>query len=226
MRHRAQPERLTRYLAAWLLGAMLSHASATEATAVDAASAPPQSKGTTKVYRYMSEGTTSFSDRPPAKGAYTILTPSCFACNLNSTVDWHATVLHLGAYDYAIDSAVRQYGVEPALVRAIIHAESGFNAKARSRKGAMGLMQLMPGTARDMGVVDPAQPDLNIRGGTKYLASLLLRFGGDVRLAVAAYNAGPEAVRKYAGIPPYAETKVYVQRVQILHQRYKAALRG
>ena len=151
---------------------------------------------------------------------------SCYACNLNSNIDWHHTRLHLEEFDYAIDSAVRQYGIEPALVRAIIHAESGFNPQARSRKGAIGLMQLMPGTARQMGVADAAQPDLNIRGGTKYLASLLLRFRGDVKLAVAAYNAGPEAVQKYAGIPPYEETKVYVQRVQILHQRYKDALRS
>lgn len=184
--------------------------------------------GTTppKIYKYLNDGTTSFSDQPPAKGPYTILSLSCFACNLNSNVDWHSTRLHLDEFAYAIDSAVRKYGVEPALVRALIHAESGFNAKARSRKGAMGLMQLMPGTARDMGVADPALPDLNIRGGTKYLASLLLRFRGDVKLALAAYNAGPEAVTKYAGVPPFAETTVYVQRVQILHQRYKDALRS
>jgi len=210
-------------LAAFALLAWLP--SAQGSAPADAASAP-QSKGSVKVYKYLSEGTTSFSDRPPTKGAYTILTPSCFACNLNSSIDWYATRLHLDEFAYSIDSAVREYGVEPALVRALIHAESGFNAQARSRKGAMGLMQLMPGTARDMGVVDPALPDLNIRGGTKYLASLLVRFRGDVKLAVAAYNAGPEAVVKYAGVPPYAETKVYVQRVQILHQRYKEALRG
>lgn len=204
---------------------MLPCAQGTVPAPTEATSAP-QSRGTTKVYKYLTEGTTSFSDRPPTKGAYIILSPSCYACNLNSNIDWHSTRLHLDEFSYAIDSAVRQYGVEPALVRALIHAESGFNAKARSRKGAMGLMQLMPGTARDMGVADPALPDLNIRGGTKYLASLLLRFRGDVKLALAAYNAGPEAVVKYAGIPPYAETTVYVQRVQILHQRYKDALRG
>lgn len=219
-------ERLTWPIVGVLLVATLGHAGATEATAPDASQAPPQSKGTTKVYRYMNEGTTSFSDRPPISGPYVILSPSCYACNLNSNIDWHSTRLHLDEFSYAIDSAVRQYGVEPALVRALIHAESGFNAKARSRKGAMGLMQLMPGTARDMGVADALLPDLNIRGGTKYLAGLLLRFRGDVKLAVAAYNAGPEAVVKYAGIPPYSETKVYVQRVQILHQRYKDALRG
>lgn len=198
----------------------------TGATAANSATNPPEKKGSTKIYKYLNEGTTSFSDRPPTKGPYVVLSLSCYACSVNSNIDWHHTRLHLDEFDYAIDSAVRQYGVEPALVRAVIHAESGFNAKARSRKGAVGLMQLMPGTARDMGVVDAAQPDLNIRGGTKYLASLLLRFRGDVKLAVAAYNAGPEAVVKYAGVPPYAETTVYVQRVQILHQRYKDALRG
>lgn len=225
MRQPPRPSPLRLSLATCALVGLLPCAQATEATPTEAASAP-QSRGTTKVYKYLREGTTSFSDRPPTTGSYVILSPSCYACNLNSNVDWHSTRLHLDEYAYAIDTAVRQYGVEPALVRALIHAESGFNAKARSRKGAMGLMQLMPGTARDMGVADPALPDLNIRGGTKYLASLLLRFRGDVKLAVAAYNAGPEAVQKYAGIPPYAETKVYVQRVQILHQRYKDALRS
>jgi soluble lytic murein transglycosylase-like protein len=210
-------------LMACSLWAVLAPAHGTVTIPADAASAP-QPRATVKVYKYLNEGTTSFSDRPPTRGVYTILTPSCFACSIESNVDWHATRLHLDEFDFAIDSAVRQYGVEPALVRAVIHAESGFNAKARSRKGAMGLMQLMPGTARDMGVADPSLPDLNIRGGTRYLAGLLLRFRGDVKLAVAAYNAGPEAVARYAGIPPYAETRVYVQRVQILHQRYKDAL--
>ncbi|MBC7918976.1 MAG: lytic transglycosylase domain-containing protein [Rhodoferax sp.] len=218
-------KRLRLPLAACAFWVLWLPAEATVVSPSEAVSASER-RSPAKIYKYLNEGTTSFSDRPPAKGPYTILSLSCFACGLNSNIDWHATRLHLDAYDYAIDNAVQQYGVEPALVRAVIHAESGFNAQARSRKGAMGLMQLMPGTARQMGVTDPALPDLNIRGGTKYLASLLLRFGGDMKLAVAAYNAGPEAVRKYAGIPPYEETKVYVQRVQILYRRYKDALRS
>ena len=85
----------------------------------------------------------------------------------------------------------------------------------------MGLMQLMPGTARMLGVAEPHIPGHNILGGVQYLAGLLARFKNDVVLATAAYNAGPEAVQRYAGVPPYAETQVYVQRVKILHQRYK-----
>lgn len=108
----------------------------------------------------------------------------------------------------------------------MIHAESGFNPRARSQKGAMGLMQLMPATARILGVTDASLPSDNIRGGAQYLAGLLVRFKNDVSLACAGYNAGPEAVQKYAGVPPFAETRVYVQRVKILQQRYKDALRG
>jgi soluble lytic murein transglycosylase-like protein len=106
-------------------------------------------------------------------------------------------------------------------VRAVIHAESNFNPLARSRKGAMGLMQLMPGTARDMGVADSSDPGQNIQGGVKYLAYLLGRFNGDITLATAAYNAGPGAVSRHHGVPPYEETKTYVFRVNVLHQRYK-----
>lgn len=192
-------------------------------TEVPAADVPT---GKVKIYKYLSEGTTSFSDRPPRSGAYVVLSASCYACSLTSNINWQSTRLHLEEYAEVIDDAARQFGLDSALVRAIIHAESGFNAGARSQKGAMGLMQLMPGTARMVGVTDALAPNQNIRGGTRYLANLMMRFKSDVRLATAAYNAGPEAVKKYAGVPPYAETEVYVQRVQILHQRYKEALRG
>lgn len=175
----------------------------------------------TRIYKYIKGGTTSFSDVPPSKGAYVIFSPSCYACNVTSNIDWHSTKLHLDAYADEIGVAARQFDLDPALVRAVIHAESGFNAQARSQKGAMGLMQLMPGTARMLGVPDARIPGHNIRGGAQYLAGLLARFKNDVALATAAYNAGPEAVKKYAGVPPYAETQVYVQRVKILHKRYK-----
>lgn len=192
----------------------------------DASARAEGRKPTTKIYKYMAGGTTSFSDVPPRQGPYIVLSASCYACNLSSTINWHSTKLHVDKFSDEINVAARQYHLDPALVRAVIHAESGFNARARSRKGAIGLMQLMPTTARLLGVADPLAPRPNILGGAQYLASLLARFKDDVVLATAAYNAGPEAVQKYAGVPPYAETQVYVQRVRILHQRYKGVPQG
>lgn len=174
-----------------------------------------------KVYHYRVGGVATFSDVPPRKGAYIVWQPSCFACRVSSSIDWQTMRLNMKAFSDFIDIAAREHQVDPALVRAVIHAESNFNPNARSHKGASGLMQLMPGTAHAVGVVDVFAPASNIQGGVVYLAGLLKRFGGNIDFAVAAYNAGPEAVAKYAGIPPYAETKVYVQRVKILHQRYR-----
>ncbi len=110
-----------------------------------------------------------------------------------------------------IDEAASAHGVPAALVRAVIQAESGFDERARSPKGAMGLMQLMPGTARQYAVADPYDPRANIDAGTRHLRSLLDRF--PVREALAAYNAGQSAVERFGGVPPYAETRTYVARV-------------
>ncbi len=214
----------------WLLAGALfclpaAHGAGPAATAE---AQPPQDlpKPATKIYRYLAGGTTSFSDRPPGHDNYVVLHYGCYACNPKSTINWNVTRLYREAYAEEVNQAARRYNIDPALVRAVIHAESGFNVRARSPKGAIGLMQLMPATARLLGVSDPRHPRENIHGGARYLADLLAQFKNDVALATAAYNAGPHAVQKYAGVPPYAETQVYVQRVRILHQRYKSASQG
>jgi soluble lytic murein transglycosylase-like protein len=113
------------------------------------------------------------------------------------------------------------WGVDPALVKAIIANESAFNPNATSKTGAQGLMQLEPGTAAQLGVSNAYDPAQNVWGGTRYIKGLLDRFHGDVRLAVAAYNAGPGAVEKYGGVPPYAETQAYVENVLDSYAKYK-----
>lgn len=200
---------------------------AVNAAAENSEPTPTRHQTSIKVFKYTDRtGATSFSDRAPSNARYEVVRYSlaCFACNVKSTVDWNSIPLHLNAFQNTINTEARNYGVDPALVRAVIHAESAFKPDAKSRAGALGLMQLMPDTAKDMGVANPLSPQQNIQGGVRYLAWLLQKTDGNTTLATAAYNAGPGAVERHKGIPPYAETQTYVKRVKILHSRYRKAL--
>lgn len=190
----------------------------------------PRPPRTGAVYRVVQKNGTvlytnvaSLAQGHDAKMLFTYII-ECYACDVHSKIDWNTVPLHLADYRDDIHAAARLTGVNAALLRAVIHAESGFNARALSWKGAQGLMQLMPGTATELGVGDAFDPAENISGGARYLAMLLRDFHGDVKLAAAAYNAGAGAVTKYGGVPPYAETQVYVKRVALLFQRYQKAL--
>ena len=125
-------------------------------------------------------------------------------------------------YRTIINQASRRFGIESSLIKAVIEAESDFDYKAVSRKGARGLMQLMPKTMDQMEVKDPFNPEENIFGGTRYLSLLLERFNNDKKLALAAYNAGPERVEEYQGVPPFPETKSFISKVLNYYFKYKS----
>lgn len=124
-------------------------------------------------------------------------------------------------YDVIIKAASEKFNMEPSLIKAVIKTESGFDHTAVSSKGAQGLMQLMPGTADAMEVDDPYNPEKNIFGGTKYLSKMMERYNNDVKLALAAYNAGPERVDEYNGIPPFKETNTFIARVMKYYNQYQ-----
>ena len=125
------------------------------------------------------------------------------------------------AYDHLILKAARDYGIDPAVIKAVIMAESGFDPQAISTAGAQGLMQLMPRTARALEIEDALDPQANILGGTRYLKRLFQRFDGNLELALAAYNAGSRNVRKHNGIPPFKATQRYIAKIKIYHQYYR-----
>ena len=173
-----------------------------------------------QVYSYMKDGVRHYSSRPPSGGARAIAVrtikysyiETCFACSAKPGVNFGSVRLNTQAYRDEIRAAASKFGVDEAIVRAIIHAESAYNPNALSRVGAQGLMQLMPGTARYLGV-NPRDPFANLEGGARYLREQLDRFDGDLEKALAAYNAGPGRVERAGGIPNIRETKQYVAAI-------------
>jgi soluble lytic murein transglycosylase-like protein len=180
-----------------------------------------------QVYKWVDkDGIVTFSNiAPPTDQDYQVLRFPCYAADPKCrSVSWEKVPLNTRSFSQEIRHAASWNSVEESLIRAIIHAESAYQPDARSPKGAQGLMQLMPATAADLEVGNPFDPAENIEGGARYLSRLLTEFKGDMELAAAAYNAGPQAVYKYGGIPPYDETQEYVRRVKILYRRYNGAL--
>jgi soluble lytic murein transglycosylase-like protein len=183
-----------------------------------------------QLYSYIKDGVRHYSSKRPhgvasASAVRTIkysFMETCYACGAKPGVNFGNVRLNTNAFSHEIATAARDFGVDQAIVRAIIHAESAYNPNALSRVGAQGLMQLMPATARRFGVSNAFDAAQNIRGGVQYLAWLLKRFNGNLTLAAAGYNAGEGAVDKYKGVPPYSETQRYVQRVGLLADRYRA----
>ncbi len=183
--------------------------------------------GQAQVYKYVDDkGIVNYTNiAPPSGHDFKVLRFPCYASDPKCrSVSWEKVALNTQSFGAEIQQAALANGVDIALIRAIIHAESAYQADAVSPKGAQGLMQLMPQTAKMLQVNDPFNPANNIEGGARHLAELMQQFDGDVTLVAAAYNAGAGAVQKYGGVPPYDETREYVRRVNILSKRYSAAV--
>ncbi|MSN25681.1 MAG: transglycosylase SLT domain-containing protein [Geobacter sp.] len=175
------------------------------------------------IYRYEDdEGIVHFTDAPTDKRFKVFMRDLKKDRELRTKLRY-ARSANPAEYEHLIKNCADKYGVSPYLIKAVIHAESGYNPNAVSSKGASGLMQLMPATAKSLKVTDRFNPKDNVEGGVKYLRFLLDTFSGDVSLALAAYNAGLSNVAKYGGIPPYNETRTYVNRVLSYMQSYQSS---
>lgn len=181
------------------------------------AQAAPAAASSTTAATTAASGTASSTDFASTLSAASTGTTATLAAARTSTTA--ATVP--ADLEPLIRSAAAQAGVDPALVAAVAKAESGFRTDAGSPAGARGLMQLMPSTAVGLGVTDILDPAQNLNAGARYLRQQLDRFGGDTQLALAAYNAGPGAVSRFGGIPPYQETQTYVARVMDNYSAYR-----
>lgn len=175
------------------------------------------------IYRYEDDdGIVHFTDAPTDKRFKVFMRDLKKDRELRTKLKYARSV-NSAEYEHLIRNCADKYGVSTSLVKAVIHAESGYNPNAVSSKGASGLMQLMPATAKSLKVADRFNPKDNVEGGVKYLRFLLDTFRGDVSLALAAYNAGLSNVAKYGGIPPFNETRTYVNRVLSYMQTYQSS---
>jgi soluble lytic murein transglycosylase len=177
----------------------------------------PASKGRAEIFRYLApDGSVHYSNVPVERGyrRYTIRS------NVGFTTLRSVSTHDRNRFYRLIDDTALRYRMDPALVRAVVRAESDYDPRAVSSAGALGLMQLMPGTAQDLEVRNPFDPEENVRGGVQYLRYLLDRFNGDTALALAAYHAGEQNVDRHNGIPPIEATRTYVKRVLKFHKGY------
>ena len=176
-----------------------------------------------KVYKHIDkDGIIHYSSKKPNVKNFRILNIRCPECGWKNKVNWYNTPLVRNKFEKEIQAAATKWSIEPSLIKAIIHAESSFKADIQSSAGAQGLMQLMPATQKIYSVTNPYNPAQNIQAGTAYLKHLLKTYDNNLRLSLAAYNAGEGAVKKYDNnVPPYKETENYIKRVKILQKRYK-----
>lgn len=182
----------------------------------------PTSPATADIYRYVDdEGVMHFTDAPTDRRFKIFMRDLKKDRQLRTSFKLGACYRNPEEFEPIIRSLASEYGVDKSLVKAVIHAESGYNPNAVSSKGAQGLMQLMPKTAQGLKVNNTFDPKENIRGGVRYLRFLLDTFKGDVTLALAAYNAGLTRVSQYGGVPPYQETRDYIAKVLTYQKSYQ-----